>query len=255
MVETAINGPRSSETWPVVAAACLGTFVIAYNNNAVITALLEIKSSLDLTPQALQWIVNAYMLASAMMIAVLGRFADIFGMLRIFLIGIGIFAAGSLISLFAESGWVILFGRACQGVGGASIFTVAAALISIAAAEEKRAALLGLWSAAIGFGYGVGPLIGGYLADSVSWRGVFVVDVVLLAIAATLGIQVARSGILREKHDPDVRVDYLGVALLVITLGALTYGLTSGHKAGWASLQTLSVFGIALLGAALFALQ
>ncbi|MGI9492106.1 MAG: MFS transporter [Geminicoccaceae bacterium] len=239
----------------MVTAACLGTSVVAYNSNAVITALLAIKSSLDLESQTVQWVVNAYMLASAALIAVMGRFGDIFGKLRIFLIGTAIFAAGSLIIVFAVSGWMVLLGRLCQGMGGAAIFTVSAALISVATPEEKRAAALGLWSASIGFGYGVGPLIGGYLADSISWRGIFVVDILVLAIAALLGFRVLRLGLISEKRDPDVRIDYLGVALLVVTLGALVYGLTNGHRAGWTSLQTFLLFGTALIGAVLFTLQ
>ena len=255
MAQTTANSVSGSKAWLVVAAACLGTSVVAYNSNAVITALLAIKSSLDLEPQTVQWVVNSYMLASAALIAVMGRFADIFGKLRIFLIGTAIFAAGSLIIVFAEAGWMVLLGRLCQGMGGAAIFTVSAALISVATVEEKRAAALGLWSASIGFGYGVGPLIGGYLADSVSWRGIFVVDILVLAIAALLGFRVMRLGLIREDRDPDVQVDYWGVALLVVTLGALVYGLTNGHRAGWTSLQTFLLFGTAGLGAILFALQ
>ena len=255
MAQTTANAVSGSKAWLVVAAACLGTSVVAYNSNAVITALLAIESSLDLDSQTLQWVVNAYMLACAALIAVMGRFADIFGKLRIFLIGIAIFAAGSVIILFAEAGWMVLLGRASQGMGGAAIFTVAAALISVATPEEKRAAALGLWSASIGFGYGVGPLIGGYLADSISWRGIFVVDVLLLAVTALLGLWVARLGLVAEKRDADVKVDYLGVALLVVTLGTLVYGLTNGHRAGWTSVQTFLLFGTAALGAILFALQ
>jgi EmrB/QacA subfamily drug resistance transporter len=255
MTQTTANAASASKGWLVVAAACLGTSVVAYNSNAVITALLAIKSSLDLDSQTALWVVNAFMLASATLIAVMGRFADIFGKLRIFLIGIGIFVAGSLIIMLAENGWMVLLGRASQGMGGAAIFTVAAALISVATPEEKRAAALGLWSASIGFGYSVGPLIGGYLTDSVNWRSIFVVDVALLAVAALLGFRVAKLGLISEKRDAGVKVDYLGVALLVVTLGTLVYGLTNGHRAGWTSLQILALFGTAALGAVLFAIQ
>lgn len=116
MAQTTVNAARSSESWLVVAAACISTFVVAYNSTAILTALPAIKSSLDMDAEGLQWIMNAYMLASAVLVAVMGRFADIFGKMRVFLIGLGIFSVGSIGIIFADNAAVMLVGRTCQGV-------------------------------------------------------------------------------------------------------------------------------------------
>ena len=116
MAQTTVNAVRSSESWLVVAAACISTFVVAYNSTAILTALPAIKSSLDMDAEGLQWIMNAYMLASAVLVAVMGRFADIFGKMRVFLIGLGIFTIGSFGIIFcrrcgSDAGWPRLSGR------------------------------------------------------------------------------------------------------------------------------------------------
>jgi len=97
MAQTTITGERSSESWLVVAAACIGTFVVAYNSTAILTALPAIKSSLDMDAEGLQWVMNVYLLASAVLVAVMGRFADIFGKMRMFLIGLGLGSAFALL--------------------------------------------------------------------------------------------------------------------------------------------------------------
>jgi len=253
MAESTINAARSSESWLVITAACISTFVVAYNSTAILTALPAIKSDLDMDAEGLQWVMNAYMLASALLVAVMGRFADIFGKMRMFLIGLGIFTLGSIAIIFSDSATVMLIGRTCQGVGAAAIFSISVALITVSSPEEQRAQALGLWAGMVAFGFGVGPLIGGIFTDSISWRGIFVVDILLLAVAALLYLRIEKLGLVEREIDPSAKIDYWGVALLVVTLGSFVYGLTNGHEAGWDSAETLSLFAIALVGAIAFA--
>ncbi len=253
MAQTTVNAARSSESWLVVAAACISTFVVAYNSTAILTALPAIKSSLDMDAEGLQWVMNAYMLASAVLVAVMGRFADIFGKMQVFLIGLGIFAVGSIGIIFADNAAMMLIGRTCQGVGAAAIFSTSVALIAVASPEEKRAQALGLWAGMVAFGFGVGPLIGGIFTDFVSWRGIFVVDILILAITVLLYLRIEKLGLVEREIDPSTRIDYWGAALLVMTLGSFVYGLTNGHQAGWTSLETLGLFAIAIIGATAFA--
>ena len=227
--------------------------MVAYNSTAILTALPAIKSELDMDPEALQWVMNVYMLASAVLVAVMGRFADIFGKMRVFLIGLVIFALGSLGIIFSGNAPLMLIGRACQGVGAAAIFSTSVAIITVATVEEKRAQALGLWAGMVAFGFGVGPLIGGIFTVSVSWRGIFVVDLLMIAVSALLYLRIEKLGLVARDTDPNARVDYWGVALLIVTLGSFVYGLTSGHEAGWDSVQTRTLFGIAFFGAIAFA--
>ncbi len=107
------SGHSSNETKHglVLAAACVGAFAVAYNTTAVMTALPAMKSSLDLSTGALQWVINIYMLTTAVSLAGLGHFADMFGMLRIFAIGLVAFALGSIAIALADDAAVVL-GRA-----------------------------------------------------------------------------------------------------------------------------------------------
>ncbi|MGI9492107.1 MAG: MFS transporter [Geminicoccaceae bacterium] len=249
MAQTTVSAARGAESWLVVTAACISTFVVAYNSTAILTALPAIKSDLDMDAEGLQWVMNGYMLASAVLVAVMGRFADIFGKMRMYMIGLGIFSVGSIAIIFSDSTWLMLLGRTGQGVGAAAIFSTAVALITVASPEEKRAQALGLWAGMVAFGFGVGPLIGGIFTDSVGWRGIFAVDLLLLAVTALLCLRIERLGLVDRDVDPSIRIDYWGVALLVATLGSFVYGLTNGHQAGWTSPETLSLFAIAIAGA------
>ena len=104
----------------MVAAACAGAFEVAYNTTAVMTALPAIKSSLDLDVDTLQWVINIYMLASAVSLAAMGHFADTFGMMRIFAVGLCLFAIGSITIAFSGDAAVLLAGRAFQARGVSS---------------------------------------------------------------------------------------------------------------------------------------
>jgi EmrB/QacA subfamily drug resistance transporter len=252
MAQATAKAGHDSRFWLVVAAACAGAFEVAYNTTAVMTALPAIKSSLDLDVDTLQWVINIYMLASAVSLAAMGHFADTFGMMRIFAVGLCLFAIGSITIAFSGDAAVLLAGRAFQGAGVAALMATSVALISVTAPPEKRAAAHGLWAAAVALGFALGPLIGGTLTDVVSWRAIFGLDIAILAAVAALSFWVVRLGLVPRALDTEKRIDFLGIALLFVTLVSFLYGLTSGPLFGWTSFQTLALFTAAILGGAGF---
>lgn len=252
MAQATANTGHDSKFWLVVAAACAGAFTVAYNTTAVMTALPAIKSSLDLDVDTLQWVINLYMLSAATTLAAMGYFADTFGMMRIFAIGLGVFALGSITIAFSGDAAVLLTGRAFQGIGVAALMATSVALISVSAPKEKRASAHGLWAGAVAIGFALGPLIGGTLTDAVSWRAIFALDIAILAATALLCVWVVRLGLVPRALEAGKRTDSIGIALLLVTLASFLYGLTSGQLFGWASFQTLMFFAMAVLGGAGF---
>ncbi|MEM9590212.1 MAG: MFS transporter, partial [Pseudomonadota bacterium] len=114
------TGERKDGYWLVVVAACAGVFAVAYNTTAVMTALPAIKSSLDLSVDTLQWVINIYMLSTAVTLAAMGHFGDTFGLARMFAVGLGLFALGSITLALSGDAVVLLAGRSVQGLGVAA---------------------------------------------------------------------------------------------------------------------------------------
>ncbi len=121
----------------VVFAACAGVFAVAYNTTAVMTALPAMKSSLDLDVDTVQWVVGLYMLGATTSLAALGHFADMFGLVRIFFVGLAAFAIGAAANALADGAVLVLVGRAFQGIGAAGLMATAVAMISVASPQEK----------------------------------------------------------------------------------------------------------------------
>lgn len=246
------RGDRKHSFWLVVLAACVGAFAVAYNTTAVMTALPAMKSDLDLDIDTLQWVLNLYMLFGAATLAAMGHLGDTFGMARIFLVGIAFFALGSITIACADGTVLLLAGRASQGLGIAAVMASSVALISRSTPAEQRASAHGVWAAAVALGFALGPLIGGALTDGISWRAIFVLDLAILATSALLCLWVIRAGLTPAVLEGGKQIDFAGIALLFVTLGAFLYGLTCGPLYGWTALQTLRLFALTLMAGAGF---
>lgn len=243
---------RKHSFWLVVLAACAGAFAVAYNTTAVMTALPAMKSELDLDVDTLQWVINIYMLFGAATLAAMGHLGDTFGMARIFLFGLAFFALGSIAIACTDGTILLLVGRAFQGLGIAALMASSVALISRSTPAEQRASAHGVWAAAVALGFALGPLIGGALTDGISWRAIFILDLAILASSALLCLWVIRAGLTPAVLEGGKRTDFVGIALLFVTLAAFLYALTCGPLYGWTALQTLSLFALTLVAGAGF---
>ncbi|MDQ2745061.1 MAG: MFS transporter, partial [Chloroflexota bacterium] len=239
----------------VLGAVLLGLFLAALDQTVVGTALPRIVT--DLHGNGLYtWVVTAYLLSSTITVPIYGKLSDIYGRKLLLLIGICIFLGGSWLSGLSQNMTELIFFRALQGLGAGALFPIALAIIGDLFTPRERGRYQGLFGAVFGLSFIVGPFIGGFLTDNVSWHWVFYVNMpiglaALAVIAAVLPNFHPNTGI--KARD----IDYLGIALFTggvipLLIGLTNKGLTNAHGTlyNWTD---LSVGGLIVLGLAILA--
>ena len=239
-------------TWLVLIMASIGMTVIAYNTTAVITIMPNLQSEFDMRPTTLQWVMTIYTVSAAALVPVMGRLGDQVGKMPVYLFGIVVFALGALVVALSGDAFVLLAGRLGQGIGAASLFGTSLAVLSAATPESQRSFVMGFWGAMMALGMSLGPIIGGSFAELISWRGIFVSDLVLSAVCLALAIRVFRAGYVPDTRVAGARFDYWGAVALVLLLGPSAYALTNGESQGWTSAATLVPLAVALAAAIAF---
>lgn len=255
MIETSPTSRSFFDRWLVLIVACLGAFLVGSNATGVMTALPAIKADLDLTTLAQEWVMNIYMICASVLVAIMGRFSDIFGKLNVFIFGLAIFGLGSATDMAANDIALMLGGRVCQGVGAACLMSASVALVNVTTEKSKRAMALGIWASSVALGTGAGVLIAGVLIAAIGWRAVFAVDVALIAVSAVLCARIIAHKLVPHVERKSIPIDYIGTSLLVVVLAPFVYGLSNAHIAGWTSTQTLSLFAIAAAATVAFIMR
>ena len=224
----------------VVTSAAL--FMGSLDNLVVTTALPSIRDHLHASLADLQWTVNAYTLTFAVLLLTGATLGDRFGRRRMFVIGLGVFTAGSAAAALAPGiGWLIA-ARAFQGVGAAIVIPLTLTLLSAAVPPARRGLALGAWGAVGGLAIAIGPLVGGAVVEGASWQWIFwlnvPIGVVLLPFAWTR---------LTESYGPATRLDLPGVILASLGLLGIVLGVVRGNDHGWTSLTVLAPMVIGAL--------
>jgi len=214
-------------------ASSLAFFVILLDTSIVNLALAQMQQSLATELSGLQWIVDLYALSFASLLLTGGTLADKFGAQKLFLTGIGVFTASSVLCGVAPNlGW-LLAGRVLQGVGAALLLPASLTLLRTAFPDPKeRARAVGIWIAAGGIANAVGPSLGGMLITAFSWRVIFLVN---LPVGSLL-IWLAASRVLRPKGDEGRRLDWTGQIFVIAALGSFTWALIEQASLGFGSL-------------------
>src|SRR5204863_464746 len=215
----------------VLIAAIMGTAVVSVDSTVVNVALPAIRSDLGGGLAGQQWISNAYLLTLSSLILVAGSLGDLFGGKRVFVLGVGGFGVASLICAVAPTIELLVVARALQGVFGALLTPAGLAVIAATFPPEERGRAVGLWTAWGGIGIVAGPLIGGQLVDSASWRWIFAINVPL--VIATLWL-VARA-VPESRPREGVKLDLMGAVLCAAGLAGITFGLIEQPLNGWGS--------------------
>jgi len=213
-------------------------------------ALPALQQDLDATAVDAQWIVEAYALLLASLILVGGSLGDHYGRRRIYSLGITLFALASIACGLAMSPDQLIAARAVQGIGGALLVPGSLSIISASFEGEPRGKAIGTWSGFSGITAALGPILGGYLVENVSWRAAFLINVPLAVVVLYI---VARH--VPESRDPDARrLDLPGALLATLGLGGVVYGLIESSSRGFGDLPVLIslVLGTAALVAFVF---
>jgi len=236
----------------VLAAAILGSSMAFIDGTVVNVALPVLQERLGASVADAQWVVEAYTLLLASLLLVGGSLGDRYGRRRVFAAGIGIFAAASAACGAAPDVRWLIAARALQGVGGALLVPGSLALLGAAFDARERGRAIGTWSAFTAVTAGVGPVLGGWLVENLSWRWIFFIN---LPLAALTLVMLAR---VPESRDPDAprRMDLPGAVLATLGLGGLVVGLVEAPRLGWtAPLVVGGLVGGALALAAFVAVE
>lgn len=215
-------------------------------------ALPTIGGDLAADLASLQWTINAYALTLAAFLLLGGSLGDHFGRRRVFCVGAIWFAAASLLCGIAPNVEMLITARGLQGIGAALLTPGSLAIIETSFRREDRGAAVGAWSGLGGIAGALGPFLGGYLIEAVSWRLIFLIN---LPIAAAV-VWVARRHV-PETRDESIRglpLDIRGAAVTALGLAAATYGLTSGMASGWTSPRVLGSLAAGVGGLVAFIL-
>jgi EmrB/QacA subfamily drug resistance transporter len=231
--------------WWTLGAMCFALFMIMLDNTVVNVALPSIQRDLGASISGLEWTINGYTLSFAVLLATGGRLGDIFGRRRMFLIGVVVFALSSATAGLAAGETDLVISRVVQGVGAAMMMPGTLSIITDAFPAHERGKAMGTWAGVSALALAVGPVLGGFLTEHVSWRAIF-----YLNIPVAVGAVTATLFAVRESRDTTVgrEVDYLGVATLTAALTALILALVEGNAWGWGSPAIVGLLAGAVLG-------
>lgn len=195
------------------------------------------------------WMVTAYMLCETIMIPISGKLSDLYGRKPLFLVGLTLFVVGSIFAGMSGSMMMLIVCRAVQGLGGGILIPVATAAVADLYSPKDRARMQGILGAIFGIGSGIGPLIGGYITEYISWHWIFYINIPLAVVAYTLTIRKFPTPVYNEKPS----VDFRGIAFLsILLLDVLLFFEWAGSKFEWVSAESFAMVACAIVLTVLF---
>jgi EmrB/QacA subfamily drug resistance transporter len=230
--------PRAGWTFAIVSVAL---FMVTLDNLVVSTALPTIRVDLGASLESLEWTVNAYTLAFAVLLLTGAALGDRFGRRRMFGLGVALFTASSAAAALAPTTGALVAARAAQGVGAAIVLPLTLTLLSEAVPPTKRGLALGAWSGISGLGVALGPVVGGAVVDGISWHWIF-----WLNVPIGLALVPLSARLLTESHGPAKQLDLPGIAFAGLGLLGVVFGIVRGEALGWTSASIVGSIGAGL---------
>jgi EmrB/QacA subfamily drug resistance transporter len=241
---------RSRTRWSLLLLLSVAQLMVILDISAVNVALPDLAKDLSIARADIGWTITSYSLMFGSLLLFGGRAADLLGRRRIFLTGLGVFTASSLVTALAADAAMLFGARAGQGLGAAMLSPAALSIITTAFQGPERAKALGVWGAVGGAGAAIGVLLGGVLTELVDWRAIFLINLPVGLVLAASAIKLLPA----DPARPHWRgLDLRGALLATAGLGALVYALSQAQSSGWTSTQTLGIGAAGLVGLAAFA--
>jgi EmrB/QacA subfamily drug resistance transporter len=230
----------------VLLATSLGVLLAQIDTSVVNLGLKSIASDLNAGVSEMQWVIDAYNIVYASLLLTGGTLGDIYGRRSLFLVGISLFTAGTIVCALAPNAATLITGRAISGLGAAFALPMSLVLLTLAyPRREERAHAMGIWASCNGLAFIIGPTLGGWLVDSVGWRSIFYMSLPACAAAILLTLYA-----IEESSEPDGRrLDLPGQGLAIVALGGFALAAIEGSHWGW----TMPLFAV-LAGAILAAI-
>jgi EmrB/QacA subfamily drug resistance transporter len=246
---TAAAPPVASSVarWTLI-ASILGSSMAFIDGSVVNVALPSIQADLGGGLATQQWVVDAYLLTLGSLILVGGSLGDIYGEVRIFMIGVASFAGASVLCAIAPDAPSLIVFRGIQGMAGALLTPASLAMLTTTFSGTARGNAIGQWTSWTGISFIVGPTIGGWLVDVSTWRAIFLLNIPIAAVTLLI---LARLGGMHQKRREDLRVDVVGAILGTAGLGLVVAGFIEQPQLGWGDPLILGAFilGALFLGA------
>jgi EmrB/QacA subfamily drug resistance transporter len=225
-------------------AMSLSVLVIANDFSAVNVAIPTMEKDFDTNINTIQWVVNAYALTFGVMIVTGGRLADMFGRKRAFFLGTAIFASMSALGGAAQTETWLIFTRVVMGIGGALMWPAILGMTFELLPSDKAGLAGGIILGAAGLGNAIGPLIGGVLTDTLSWRWIFFLNVPIAAFAVLVTYFLVH---VKEPEPSEQRIDYPGIATISIGLVSLLVALDQVDDWGWGDPRVIAMLALAAI--------
>jgi EmrB/QacA subfamily drug resistance transporter len=243
----------ANRRWWTLGAMCFALFMVMLDNTVVNVALPSIQRDLHASISGLEWTVNAYTLAFAVTLVTGGRLGDIFGRRRVFLLGVVTFASSSALIGFAQSDAWLVGWRAVQGLGAAFMMPATLSIITNAFDPQERGKAIGTWAGVSAMALAIGPVVGGFLVENVSWQSIFFLNLPVAATAIVVTLWATRES---RDETAERTVDLPGVATVSAGLGAIVLALVEGNAWGWGSGRIIGLLAAgAVLLVAFFAIE
>jgi EmrB/QacA subfamily drug resistance transporter len=212
--------------WLPLIAVCLGAFLLITDTTVVTVALPDLAAGLHASLAEQQWVQGAYPLILAVLALSAGSLGDRFGQLRVFRISVALFGLASLCCALAPTIGLLIAARCAQAVGGAALFTTAMSLLGTSYADRARGIAFGVFTAVLGVAGALGPILGGLLTQSLTWRAIFVINVPLAALTLALTATIRATTVRKP-----ARIDLPGALTFAVAAGSLCYALIAAKPA------------------------